>query len=88
MENFLDHSLFDDKDIKPTELTLEGYTDLINCYDSGKKRIEAIYRQEVLKVEERNTVGRRALGIKKTTLKDYSNRKKKVAQQKKKKQST
>ena len=78
MDNFLDHDLFDDKDIKPTKLNLEGYTKLINCYDSRKERIESIYRQEVLKVKKQNTTGRRALEIIKTTLKDYNNRKKKL----------
>ncbi|PKY35027.1 hypothetical protein RhiirB3_455333, partial [Rhizophagus irregularis] len=58
MDNPLSHQLF--QKYKPTEIHQEGLDRLIACYPNGLERIKGIYRQEVLKIENRNTKGRRA----------------------------
>ncbi|CAB4441040.1 unnamed protein product [Rhizophagus irregularis] len=58
----------------------EGLDRLIACYPNGLERIKGIYRQEVLKIENRNTKGRRAVGVVRTKVKDYNNQKKSINQ--------
>jgi hypothetical protein len=74
MDNPLSHQLF--QKYTPTEIHQEGLDRLIACYPDGLERIKGIYRQEVLKIETRNTKGRRAVGVVKTKVKDYNNQKK------------
>src|SRR3954447_20319147 len=54
----------------------EGLNKLLNCYPNGLERIKAVYRQEVLKTEHRNPQGRRTVGVVRTKMKDYNNKKK------------
>ncbi len=54
----------------------EGLSRLLACYSDGLERIKGVYRQEVLKIESRNTKGRRAVGIIRTKVKDYNVQKK------------
>ncbi|PKY32595.1 hypothetical protein RhiirB3_450885 [Rhizophagus irregularis] len=68
--------LVDDLKYPPTEMNQEGLDYLIACYPNGLKRIKGIYRQEVLKIESRNTKGRRAVGVVRTKVKDYNSNKK------------
>ncbi|GES96424.1 hypothetical protein GLOIN_2v1482460 [Rhizophagus clarus] len=74
MDDPLSHQLF--QKYTPTEIHQEGLDRLIACYPNGLERIEGIYRQEVLKIESRNTKGRRAVGVVRTKVKDYNNQKK------------
>ena len=74
MDNPLSHQLF--QKYTPTEMHKEGLSRLIECYPNGLERIKGIYRQEVLKIESRNTKGRRAVGVIRTKVKDYSSQKK------------
>lgn len=53
MDDPLSHQLF--QKYPPTEVNQEGLDRLIACYPSGLERIKGIYRQEVLKIEIRNT---------------------------------
>ncbi|RHZ46541.1 hypothetical protein Glove_615g48 [Diversispora epigaea] len=76
MENPLTHPLF--QNYTPTQMHQEGLEKLISCYPNGLERIKKIYRQEVLKIESKNTQGRRATEVVKTKLKDYNNNKKRV----------
>ena len=46
-------------------------------YPGGLERIQRVYRQDVLKIESKNTQGRRATGVVRTKLKDYKNEQKK-----------
>ncbi|PKY61769.1 hypothetical protein RhiirA4_523616 [Rhizophagus irregularis] len=78
MDNPLSHQLF--QKYKPTEIHQEGLDRLIACYPNGLERIKGIYRQEVLKIENRNTKGRRAVGVVRTKVKDYNNQKKSINQ--------
>ncbi|RHZ87065.1 hypothetical protein Glove_40g137 [Diversispora epigaea] len=82
MENPLEHSIF--KEHIPPELNKEGCEKLIACYPNGLERIQKVYLQEVLKIEKRNTTGRRAIGVKRTRHQEYKEasktKKKKVVQ--------
>jgi len=55
----LDHKLLK---MSP-ELNKSGFELLFNCYSRGKKRMEALLRQEVYKTEERITTGRRLRNV-------------------------
>ncbi|RGB40823.1 hypothetical protein C1646_797671 [Rhizophagus diaphanus] len=61
MDNSLSHQLF--QKYKPTEIHQEGLDRLIAYYPNGLERIKGIYQQEVLKIENRNTKGRRAVEV-------------------------
>jgi hypothetical protein len=74
MDNPISHQLF--QNYTPTEMHQEGLDRLVACYPDGLERIKRIYRQEVLKIESRNTKGRRAAGVVRTKVKDYNNQKK------------
>jgi hypothetical protein len=74
MDNPLSHQLF--QEYTPTEIHQKGLDRLIACYPNGLERIKGIYRQEVLKIECRNTKGRREVGVIRMKLKDYNNQKK------------
>lgn len=74
MDNPLSHQLF--QKYPPTEIHQEGLDRLVACYPNGLERIKGIYRQEVLKIEDRVTRGRREVGVARTKVKDYSNQKK------------
>ncbi|PKY46612.1 hypothetical protein RhiirA4_461515 [Rhizophagus irregularis] len=74
MDDPLSHQLF--RKYPPTEMNQEGLDRLIACYPNGLERIKGIYRQEVLKIESRNTKGRRAVGVVRTKVKDYNSNKK------------
>jgi len=74
MSDPLSHQLF--QKYTPTEMHQEGLSRLLNCYPNGLERIKAVYRQEVLKTECRNPQGRRAIGVVRTKVKDYDNKKK------------
>jgi hypothetical protein len=70
----LSHNLF--QEYPPTELHHQGVERLIVCYQKGLERIKAVYRQEVLEIECRNTQGRRAVEVVRTKFKDFSEQKK------------
>ena len=74
MPDPLSHQLF--QEYIPTELHQEGLNKLLNCYPNGLERIKMVYRQEVLKTENRNPQGRRAIGVVRTKVKDYNDMKK------------
>lgn len=74
MSDPLSHQLF--QEYTPTEMHKEGLSRLFNCYLNGLKWIKAIYRQEVLKTEDRNPQGRRTIGVVRTKVKDYNSKKK------------
>jgi hypothetical protein len=74
MDGPLLHQLF--QKYTPTEMHQKGLDCLIACYPNGLERIKGIYRQEVLKIESKNTKGRRAVGVVRTKVKDYNNQKK------------
>jgi hypothetical protein len=74
MDNPLSHQLF--QKYTPTEMHQEGLDRLIACYPGGLERIKGIYRQEVLKIENRNPKGRRAVGVVRTKVKDYNSKNK------------
>ena len=78
MDNPLSHQLF--QKYTPTEMHQERLGRLIACYPNGLERIKGIYRQEVLKIESRNTKGRRMVGVVRTKVKDYNNQKKSINQ--------
>jgi len=71
MDNPLSHQLF--QKYTPTEMHKEGLSRLVACYLDGLERIKGIYRQEVLKIENRNPKGRRAVGVVRTKLKVKKN---------------
>src|SRR6266498_1866281 len=54
----------------------EELSRLLACYPDGLERIKEEYRQEVLKIESKNTKGRRAAGVIRTKVKDYNVQKK------------
>ena len=70
----LSHQLF--QEYTPTEMHKEGLSRLLDCYPIGLERIKAVYRQEVLKTEERNPQGRRTIGVVRMKVKDYNSKKK------------
>jgi len=70
----LSHNLF--HEYPPTELHHQGVERLIVCYQKGLEWIKAVYRQEVLEIECRNTQGRRAVEVVRTKFKDFSEQKK------------
>jgi hypothetical protein len=74
MTDPLSHELF--QDYPPTELHHQGVERLIACYQKGLERVNAVYRQEVLEIERKNTQGRRATEVARTRLKDFNERKK------------
>jgi len=74
MENPLSHQLF--QEYPPTQMHEKGLGRLISCYPDGLERIKKVYLQEVLKVEQRNSQGRRTTGVVRTKLKDYNQKKK------------
>ena len=74
MDDPLSHQLF--QEYMPTEIHQEGLDRLIACYPNGLERIKGVYRQEVLKIEHKNSQGRRAVGVIKTKLKDYKDQRK------------
>lgn len=74
MDNPLSHPLF--QKYTPTQMHPEGLNRLIACYSDGLERIKEVYRQEVLKIETRNTKGRRATGVVRMKFKDYNDQKK------------
>ncbi|RIA80714.1 hypothetical protein C1645_838193 [Glomus cerebriforme] len=53
MPNPLSHCLF--QEYLPTQLYQQGVERLIACYHNGLERIKAVYQQEVLEIEYRNT---------------------------------
>ncbi|GES88370.1 hypothetical protein GLOIN_2v1482460 [Rhizophagus clarus] len=74
MSDPLSHQLF--QEYTPTEMHKEGLSRLFDCYPNGLERIKAVYRQEVLKTEDRNPQGRRTIGVVRTKVKDYNSKKK------------
>lgn len=48
---------------------------LITCYSYGLEQIKKVYLQKVLKIESKNTKGRRATRVVNMKLKDYNNNK-------------
>ncbi|RHZ51446.1 hypothetical protein Glove_478g13 [Diversispora epigaea] len=74
MENPLEHPIFQEK-VSP-ELNKEGLEKLIAYYPNSLDRIYKIYLQEVLKIEKRNPTGRRAIGVKRTKIQEYKEKKK------------
>jgi hypothetical protein len=74
MPNPLSHSLF--QEYTPTELHHQGVERLITCYDKGLERTKAVYRQEVLEIEYKNTRGRRKIEVIRTKSKDFKKQKK------------
>ena len=70
----LSHKLF--QECTPTQMHPEGLKRLISCYPNGLERIKEVYRQDVLQIENRNTRGRRAVGVVRMKLKDYNEQKK------------
>jgi len=74
MQNPLSHSLF--QEYTPTELHHQGVERLITSYEKGLERIKAVYRQEVLEIECRNTRGRRKIEVIRTKFKDFRKQKK------------
>ncbi|RHZ77243.1 hypothetical protein Glove_184g121 [Diversispora epigaea] len=64
---------------KPKQLNSTGLERLEQCYQKGLDRMKEIFLQEVLEVEKRNTKGRKALGIVRTTIKELSEKKEKTA---------
>ena len=68
MTDPLSHNLF--QEYPPTELHHQGVERLISCYQKGLERIKAIYRQEVLEIESKNTQGRRIAGVVRIKVKD------------------
>lgn len=79
MDNPLSHQLF--QKYTPTEMHQEGFERLVACYSGGLERIKGIYRQEVLKIENRDTKGRRKVGVPRTKVKDYNSDNKKKSRQ-------
>ncbi len=49
MADPLSHQIF--KDLKPPEIHEEGYKRLLACYENGLKRMQIIYKQDVIKSE-------------------------------------
>ncbi|RIA90783.1 hypothetical protein C1645_822932 [Glomus cerebriforme] len=74
MPNPLSYCLF--QEYLPIQLHQQGVKRLITCYHNGLEWIKAVYWQEVLKIECRNTWGRRAVEVVRTKFKDYSEQKK------------
>ncbi len=70
MDNLLSYQLF--QKYTPTEMHKEELSRLLACYPDGLERIKEVYRQEVLKIESRNTKGKRAAGVIRTKVKDYN----------------
>lgn len=70
----LSHKLF--QECTPTQMHPEGLKRLISYYPNGLERIKEVYRQDVLQIENRNTRGRRAVGVVRMKLKDYNEQKK------------
>src|SRR6266496_3204268 len=46
MADPLSHQIF--KDLKPPEIHEEGYKRLLACYENGLKRMQIIYKQDVI----------------------------------------
>src|SRR5581483_2062263 len=74
MSDPLSHDLF--KEYQPTELHHQGVERLISCYRKGLEWIKAVYRQEVLEIECKNTHGRRVVKVVRTRVKDFNQQKK------------
>jgi len=53
----------------------EGLELLIACYLDGLERIKKVYLQEVLKKEQKNIQERRTVGVVRTKVKDYNQKK-------------
>ncbi|RGB42591.1 hypothetical protein C1646_750774 [Rhizophagus diaphanus] len=69
----LSHSIF--KNLEPPEIHQEGYKKLIACCENSLERMRIIYKQDVIKSEPRNAQGRRALEVRRTKHKDYTDKK-------------
>lgn len=72
MENGANHPLFNG----PNQLTSIGYMKLFGCYESGEKRLNVIFKQEVLGLEPINTKNRRSRDVVVTKVKDIKGKSK------------
>ncbi len=54
----------------------EGLDHLIAYYPNRLKQIKEVYRQEVLKIEHKNSQDRRVVSVVKIKLKDYNDQRK------------